>query len=58
VLQVVLSYLYAGRDSQAWRALDKMWPPSDVARIRSEISKTLKHSFLANPSNPGFFPEQ
>jgi hypothetical protein len=39
VLEVVWSYLYSGRDQEAWRSLAAMWPPGDVDRIRVAISK-------------------
>ncbi|MFZ0774640.1 MAG: hypothetical protein ACLP56_19610 [Candidatus Sulfotelmatobacter sp.] len=38
VLEVVWSYLYSGRDQEAWRSLAAMWPPGDVDRIRAAIS--------------------
>ena len=37
VLEIVWSYLYSGREEQAWRALGEMWPAGDVSRIRTEI---------------------
>src|SRR5581483_4925747 len=37
VLEIVWCYLYSGREQQAWRSLDEMWPASDVARIRAAI---------------------
>jgi transposase len=38
-LEIVWAYLYSGRDLEAWRALAKMWPPSDLERIRGEVMK-------------------
>lgn len=35
VLEIVWSYLYSGRASEAWQALGAMWPAGDIARIRS-----------------------
>jgi hypothetical protein len=35
VLEIVWSYLYSGRQEQAWHALVDMWPGSDVERIRA-----------------------
>lgn len=37
VLEVVWSYLYSGREEEAWRALADMWPPADFDRIRGSI---------------------
>jgi hypothetical protein len=37
VLEIVWSYLYSGRDPEAWRALADMWPPGDFDRIRTAI---------------------
>lgn len=40
VLEIVWAYLYSGRESEAWRSLNEMWPPSDVERIRAGLLKT------------------
>lgn len=37
VLEIVYSYLYSGREAQAWQALDEMWPAKDRARIKQQI---------------------
>ncbi len=37
VLEIVWSYLYSGREQEAWHALTDMWPPSDFDRIRASI---------------------
>jgi len=37
VLEIVWSYLYSGREEEAWHALAGMWPPADVDRIRAAI---------------------
>ncbi|HZQ70424.1 MAG TPA: hypothetical protein VFA68_17990 [Terriglobales bacterium] len=34
VLQIVWSFLYSGRERQAWRSLAEMWPAQDLNRIR------------------------
>jgi hypothetical protein len=39
VLEIVWAYLYSGREEDAWRSLDQMWPPADVARIRAALLK-------------------
>jgi hypothetical protein len=37
VLEIVWSYLYSGREEEAWRALASMWPSADLERIRSSV---------------------
>lgn len=37
VLEIVWSYLYSGRDEEAWRSLAGMWPAADFDRIRDAI---------------------
>lgn len=37
VLQIIWSYLYSGREEEAWSSLAEMWPPADVDRIRAAI---------------------
>jgi hypothetical protein len=37
VLEIVWSYLYSGREREAWRALAEMWPAADVERIRTAV---------------------
>jgi hypothetical protein len=37
VLEIVWSYLYSGREQEAWRSLADMWPAADVDRIRAAI---------------------
>jgi len=37
VLEIVWSYLYSGREQEAWRSLADMWPALDVDRIRAAI---------------------
>lgn len=39
VLEIVWSYLYSGREQEAWQALAGMWPASDVDRIREVLLK-------------------
>jgi hypothetical protein len=38
ILEIVLSYLYSGREQEAWKALEEMWPTGDIERIRREIA--------------------
>jgi hypothetical protein len=35
VLEIAWSYLYSGREPEAWLSLADMWPDSDVQRIRT-----------------------
>jgi hypothetical protein len=37
VLEIVWAYLYSGREQEAWRSLNGMWPAGDVDRIRAAI---------------------
>jgi hypothetical protein len=46
VLEIVWLYLYSGRESAAWSALEGMWPSSDVERIRAAISNAHLHGIL------------
>jgi hypothetical protein len=39
VLEIVWSYLYSGREQEAWQALTDMWPSADYDRIRAAIVK-------------------
>jgi len=43
VLEIVWSYLYSGREQDAWRALVDMWPPTDLERIRAAILAERSH---------------
>lgn len=46
VLRIVLAYLYSGREEQAWKELNAMWPPADVPRIKTEILKARANGIL------------
>ena len=37
VLEIVWSYLYSGREEEAWHTLTDMWPAADVDRIRAAV---------------------
>jgi hypothetical protein len=37
VLEIIWSYLYGGREQEAWRSLADLWPPADVDRIRTAL---------------------
>ena len=43
VLQIAWSYLYSGREEEAWKALGDLWPPSDVSRIRAALLALRAH---------------
>lgn len=43
VLEIIWSYLYSGRQDEAWKALRVMWPPQDVARIQQAIANARAH---------------
>jgi hypothetical protein len=52
VLRIVLAYLYSGREEQAWKELAAMWPPNDLARIKSEILKARANGILRYTQTP------
>ena len=37
VLEIVWSYLYSGREQEAWLSLAEMWPAADLDRIRAAL---------------------
>ena len=37
VLEIVWSYLYSGREQEAWRSLAEMWPAADLDRVRAAL---------------------
>jgi hypothetical protein len=43
VLEIVWCYLYSGREQEAWKSLDAMWPAADVERIRTAILNARDH---------------
>lgn len=47
ILEIVLAYLYSGREPQAWQALDEMWPAADRDRIKQLILKTRAAGILS-----------
>jgi hypothetical protein len=50
VLEVVLNYLYSGREAEAWEALEEMWPPADKSRVRALIEERRLRGLLAQVS--------
>jgi hypothetical protein len=58
VLEIVWSYLYSGREQEAWRSVREMWPAGDSRRIRAETMNARARGIraqtdgeLAEPSN-------
>jgi hypothetical protein len=47
VLEIVWSYLYSGREKEAWSALADMWPPADLDRIHAAIVDARIHGIGA-----------
>jgi hypothetical protein len=47
VLEIVWSYLYSGREQEAWRSLAGMWPSADVDRIRTALLNMRSHGVLS-----------
>jgi hypothetical protein len=43
VLEIVWSYLYSGREQEAWRSLAEMWPAADLDRIRAALLNARAH---------------
>jgi hypothetical protein len=60
VLEIIWSYLYSGREQEAWRSLAEMWPSGDLDRIHAEIlrsrtrgiSAQLDGASTARPASP------
>jgi len=46
VLTIVVSYLYSGREEQAWKALEELWPASDENRVRNLIIERRSRGLL------------
>jgi hypothetical protein len=46
VLEIVWSYLYSGREQQAWHELAGMWPAADYDRIRAAILEARGRGIL------------
>jgi hypothetical protein len=54
VLSIVFADLYGGREQEAWKALDEIWPPTDKERVRKLILQKraegmLRYTKLATP---------
>jgi hypothetical protein len=46
VLTIVFADLYGGREQEAWKALDEMWPPTDKERVRKLILQKRAEGML------------
>jgi hypothetical protein len=46
VLAIVFANLYGGKEQDAWKALDEMWPPTDKERIRKLILQKRTEGIL------------
>ncbi len=47
VLEIVLSYLYSGREKLAWETLEEMWPAKDRERMKQLIIQTRAKGILS-----------
>ncbi len=45
-LQVILSYLYSGREVKAWQAMNEVWPAYDREKLKSEILENRRRGIL------------
>ena len=52
VLTIVLNYLYSGREEQAWKALEELWPASDQGRVKGLILERRGRGLLAQLNAP------
>jgi hypothetical protein len=53
VLEIVFSYLYSGREAEAWQALGEMWPAADRERIKALIVRTRAKGILSKLGKSG-----
>jgi hypothetical protein len=51
VLTIVLNYLYSGRQDEAWKALDEMWPPADKERVEKLILERRSRGLLSQTTD-------
>ena len=56
ILEMVWNYLYSGREEEAWGALSRMWPSSDISRIQTSITSArargIRSQTAASSSGP------
>lgn len=48
VLEIVLAYLYSGREQEAWAAIAEMWPENDSGRIKQAVLALYGRGILHN----------
>jgi hypothetical protein len=53
VLEIVWTYLYSGRQREAWTALKEMWPSADFERIQAAIVSARDRGILAQTNGAG-----
>jgi hypothetical protein len=53
VLEIVFSYLYSGREAEAWQTLGEMWPAADRQRVKALIVKTRANGILSKLAKTG-----
>lgn len=46
VLEIAWSYLYSGREREAWNTLQEMWPAADRDRIQKALENLRKNGIL------------
>jgi hypothetical protein len=46
-LEIAFSYLYSGRESEAWQSLNELWPANDRSRIEKLILDTRARGLLS-----------
>lgn len=51
VLEIVWSYLYSGREAEAWAELAQMWPASDVERAKAAMIAVRAKGFDAEAAS-------
>jgi len=56
VLIIVENYLYSGREDQAWKALDELWPASDKDRVKNLMLERRGRGLLAQVNGPRSAP--
>jgi hypothetical protein len=57
VLTIVLNYLYSGRETQAWQALDELWPASDEQRVKGLILERRARGLVGQMVDPAVKPQ-
>jgi hypothetical protein len=52
VLTIIVNYLYSGREDQAWKTLDDLWPISDQGRLKNLILERRARGLLKQLNAP------